>query len=125
MIHQQIELENGQNLVILNLSREISIDAHVVIMKATIDIKIEPALFSHDPLSDSRFQDVLATLGDKVVYEYRMERNFIMNKDKEMVFEHLVKTFLANLGQYVAKPEFPGKFVLKKYKDRIKQTQRC
>ena len=125
MIHQKIELENGQTLVILNLSREISMVAHVVIMKATIDIKIERVLFLHDPLSDYTFQDVLATLGDKVVYEYRMERNFIMNKEKQMVFEHLVRTFLANLGQYIAKPEFPGKFVLKKYKDRIKQTQRC
>ena len=122
MIHKKIELENKQTLVILDLSRKITQDAYVVIMKANIEIKIEKELFSDDPMPDFKFQDILATLGDKVVYEYKIERNFIMAKDKEQVFDVLVKTFLDNLGQYVAKPEFPGKFILKKYKDRIKKT---
>ena len=125
MIYKKIEFENNQTLVLLDLSRKITLDAYVVIMKANIEIKIEKELFSDDLLSDFKFQDILAKLGDKVVYEYKIERNFIMAKDKELVFEALVKTFLDNLGQYVAKPNFPGKFILKEYKDRIKQIQKC
>jgi len=94
----------------------------VVIMKANIEIKIEKELFSDDSLSDFKFQDILATLGDKAIYEYKIERNFIMDTEKDRVFDILVKTFLDNLGQYVAKPNFPGKFILKKYKDMIKKT---
>jgi len=124
MIYQRIELENGKTLVIEDLSREISAVAKVVIMRAVVEIKIERQLFSGDSLSDIMFNDVLATLGDTVFWEYTSERNFIMNKDKDLVFEQVVKTFLANLGQYIAKPEFPGKFILKKYKDRIKATQK-
>jgi hypothetical protein len=30
----------------------------------------------------------------------------------------LVDTYLNNLGQYVAKQTFPGKFILKAYKDK-------
>ena len=43
-----------------------------------------------------------------------------MNDQKDDVFETLVNTFMDNLGQYVAKSVFPGKFILKEYKDRIK-----
>lgn len=124
MIYKKIELENNHTLVLLDLSRKITPDAYVVIMKANIEIEIEKELFFDDLLSDFKFQDILAKLGDKVVYEYKIERNFIMAKDKERVFEALVKTFLDNLGQYVAKPKFPGKFILKKYKDRIKKLDK-
>jgi len=119
MIYKKIELENNHILVISDLSRQISSDAHVVTMKASMEIKIQRQLFFDDSLSDLKFQDILAKLGEKVIYEYKIERNFIMNDQKEKVFESLVNTFMENLGQYVAKPVFPGKFVLKQYKDRI------
>ena len=120
MIYKKIELDNNQTLVISDLSRKIGADAYVVVMKADIEIRIKKELFSFNPLSDLKFKDILAVLGDKVSYEYKVERNFIMDKEKDEVFETLVKTFLDNLGQYVANPKFPGKFVLKKYKDKIK-----
>jgi len=120
MIYKRIELENNQTLVISDMSRKISVDAYVVIMKVTMGIKIEKKLFSDNTISDFKFNDMIATLGDTATYEYKIERNFIMADEKEKVFETLVKTFLDNLGQYVAKPTFPGKFVLKEYKDQIK-----
>lgn len=120
MIYKKINLENNQVLDILDLSRKISADAYVVIMKANIEIKIEKELFSDDPLSDFKFQDILTKLGDKVIWEYKVERNFIMGKKKDEVFETLVKTFLDTLGPYISKLKFPGKFILKEYKDRMK-----
>ena len=117
---KKIELENKQTLVISDMSRKISEDAYVVIMKAGIEIQIKRELFVDDPQSDFKFQDILATLGDKVLYEYTIERNFIMANEKEKVFEMLVNFYMDNLGQYVAKSTFPGKFVLKKYKDKTK-----
>ena len=119
-IVKTIELENGHTLVLSDLSRKISEDAHVVVMKASMEIKIEKDLFCDTPLSDFKFQDILEVLGDEAVYEYKMERNFILNHEKEAVFNHMVETYIKNLGQYVAKPGFPGKFVLKEYKNRIK-----
>ena len=125
MVYKKIELENNQTLVISDLSRKIGEDAYVVIMQAGIEIKIEKKLFSSEYLSDIKFQDILANLGDKVNYEYKIERNFIRDKEKDNVFDTLVQTFLANLGQYVAKPKFPGKFIIKEYKDGIKQSKKC
>ena len=117
-IIKRIELDNDQTLVISDLSRKISEDAYVVIMTANIEIQIKRELFSFDPLSDFKFQDILTTLGDNVIYEYKVERNFIMDNEKEGVFEKLVNDFWDNLGQYVSKPAFPGKAILKEYKDK-------
>jgi hypothetical protein len=119
-IVKTIELENGHTLVLSDLSRKISEDAYVVIMKASMEIKIAKDLFLNAPLSDFKFQDILGVLGDKTIYEYKMERNFILNHEKDSVFNHMVETYIKNLGQYVTKTGFPGKFVLKEYKNRIK-----
>ncbi|MFH2093466.1 MAG: hypothetical protein ABIJ31_13995 [Pseudomonadota bacterium] len=123
-LYKTIELENGQTLRILDLSRTISEDAFVVKMKAAIDIKIKPELFSNALPSGVSLEELTALVGDTVVYEYEMERNFILKPLKDEVFDGLVKTFLNNLGQYVAKPNFPEKVIVKAYKDSIKQSKR-
>jgi hypothetical protein len=96
-----------------------------VILKASIDIKIEKELFLETRLSEFKYNDILATLGDRVTWEYKNERNFIMNPEKEAIFEALVKTFLDNMGPYVARLNFPEKFILKAYADTLKQKERC
>lgn len=116
--YKKIELENTHCLDIFDDSRKIGEDAYVVIMTAKMEIPVEKALFASDPLTDDRFEDILETLGTPVVYEYRIERNMIMAKDKDEILEGLVNTFLANVGQYVTKPTFPEKLVLKEYRAR-------
>lgn len=116
---KQIKLDNNQTLVISDCSRKIAEDAYLVAMKANMEIKVEPELFKDEGVSAFKFEDILATLGDRVVYEYRLERNFIMANEKEAVFTSLVDTFLENTGKYVAKKAFAPKLVLKEYKDRL------
>lgn len=118
-LYKTIELENGQILNIWDTSRAISSDAHLVRMKADIEIEIQPELFSQPLPENIRFEHIQKELGNTVTYAYEVERNFILNHEKEAMFQSLVDTFLSNLGQYVAKPVFPGKFVLKTYQDKI------
>jgi hypothetical protein len=119
-LYKTIELDNGQTLLILDASRKISEDAFVVRMKARVDIQIEPELFFKPLPAEVSFEQIRAVLGERVAYEYQMERNFILNHKKDDLFDKLVETFLNNLGQYVAKPNFPEKVILKAYKDKIK-----
>lgn len=118
-IYKEIVLENGQKLMICDLSRKIGQDAYVVLMKAVIEVDIQKELFSGDDAADIEYQDVKAVLGGPVTYEYAVERNFIMAPDKEKVFESLVNTFMENLGPYVSKPNFPIKLILKQYRDTM------
>jgi hypothetical protein len=115
---RKIELENGQILVISDLSRKISADAYVVTVKAAMEIKVEPDLFDNESLPGLTIEEIRDTLGEKVVYEYRLERNFIMDHEKNKVLESLVDTFMKNMGPYISHPRFAPKLVLKQYRDR-------
>jgi hypothetical protein len=117
-IMRKLTLENGQTLVISDLSRKISADAYVVIMQAAMEIKVEPALFDEALLSGLTIDEIRDTLGEKVVYEYRLERNFILAHEKNGVLESLVDTFMKNMGPYISHPRFAPKLVLKQYRDR-------
>ena len=116
---KQIELENNHTLEIWDCSRKIGADAYVVIMKATMEIQVNEDLFAREPISEFKFEDIKRTLGDRVIYEYRLERNFIMDHEKEDILDSLVDNFMANTGKYVANPKFPARLVLKEYKDRL------
>lgn len=115
---KKIELENGHILVLSDLSRKISENAQVVIMQAAMEINLKPDLFENEPLSDVSFEQIRKTLGDKVCYEYRLERNFIMDHEKKAVLDSLVETFMKNMGQYISRSRFVSKLVMKQYRDR-------
>ena len=120
--YKRLELENNHTLEIFDDSRKIGDDAYVVIMTAKMEIAVEKSLFSGDVQAE--FDQILETLGSPVVYSYRLERNMIMDHEKDEVLEHLVAGFLENMGQYIAKPQFPEKLVLKEYRDRIEKKKK-
>ncbi len=122
--YKRIELENSHCLEIFDDSRKIGEDAYVVIMTAKMDIPVKKELFSTEGVSDDMFEDIVNTLGSPVVYEYKLERNMIMANDKDEVLENLVTNFLDNTGQYVAKPSFPEKLILKEYRERIEKKKK-
>ncbi len=115
---RKVELENGQTLVISDLSRKISEDAYVVTVKAAMEIKVEPDLFDNESLPGLTIDEIRNTLGEKVIYEYRLERNFILDHEKDGILNDLVDTFMKNMGRYISHPQFAPKLVLKQYKDR-------
>ena len=116
---KEVELENNQTLVILDASRKISQDAYLVMLKARMDIAVEKNLFSENELKELFFEDILDKVGNVAVYEFVAERNFIMAKDKDELFEKLSHDFFETLGKYISKSNFPKKLILKQYKDIV------
>ncbi len=123
-IFRTIELENNQTLEIRDESRKIAADAYVVIMGARVKIQIQRDLFAAQEISDIQFADILEILGDVILYEYKSERNMIMDKEKDQVFEVLVETFLKNMVSYISKSIFPEKMILKEYRERIEKKNK-
>ena len=117
-IIKETRLENGQTIVLWDQSRKISADAWVVIMRASMEITVTPDLFKHEPLPGVTCEQIRKTLGEKVIYEYRLERNFIIDHEKDAVLDSLVDTFMKNMGRYISNPRFAPKLVLKEYKKR-------
>ncbi len=79
---------------------------------------MEPELFDNQSLPGLTIDDIRGALGEKVIYEYRLERNFILNHEKDGILNDLVDTFMKNMGRYISHPQFAPKLVLKQYKDR-------
>jgi hypothetical protein len=116
---KEVKLDNNQTLIISDASRKISEDAYLVMMKASIDIAVKRDLFSEQELKELFFEDILDKVSDVAVYEFVAERNFIMAKDKDQLFDKLVDDFFGTLGKYISKPGFPAKLILKQYKDIV------
>jgi hypothetical protein len=115
-IVQQIALENGQTLIIRDLSRKIGADAYQVVMAADIEVAVVPELFSSQILGNTPFENILEKVGTPARFEKRVERNFIMADEKDAVFQKLVDTFNATLVSYLSKPDFPAKLVMKLFR---------
>ncbi len=120
---KKFELENGQTLIISDCSRMISEDAWIVKIKARMDVPVKKNLFLREDQKDIVFEDIVDKVGKAAVYEYEAERNFVMEKDKNKIFEKLLNDFSGTIVKYISKPEFPGKLVLKKYKDKVDNNQ--
>lgn len=121
--YKRLELENNHILEIFDDSRKIGADAYVVRMTARMEVPVEKTLFSTQEVTDEMFDEILKTLGSPIVYEYRLERNMIMDHEKDGILENLVATFLENMGKYIAKSQFPEKLVLKEYRERIEKKK--
>ncbi len=59
-----------------------------------MEIEVAPELFENGSLSGLTIENIRDTLGEKVVYEYRLERNFILDHEKDGVLDALVDTFM-------------------------------
>jgi hypothetical protein len=123
-IFKTIELENGFTLEIRDESRKIGADAYVVIMGARMAIQVQKDLFVAQTVSDKKFADIREILGDDILYEYKSERNMIMAKEKDVVFESQVDTFVKNMVPYISKLIFPEKMILKEYRERVEKKKK-
>ena len=123
-IVKTMELENGLTLEIRDESRKIGEDAYVVIMGARMEIQVQKDLFAAQVVSDKKFADILEILGDDILYEYKSERNMIMSKEKDVVFESQVDTFVKNMVPYISKSIFPEKMILKEYRERVEKKNK-
>ena len=115
---QSIPLANDLTLELLDLTRDISVDACQVTMVARLVIPVKTSLFSEGTLKEISLEKIVNKVGKTTIFEHRKERNFIMNEDKDKVFDHLVDTFMETLMPYVSKPFFPEKYILKCYRDK-------
>jgi hypothetical protein len=120
-----LPLANGLTLTIRDGSRKISADAFVVIMEAGITVPVDGNYLSDQDLDGipGGMERLRTVVGDTVRFEHRVERNFIMAPEKEFVFNGLVDTLTATLLEYLSSRSFPGKLILKTYRDTVKKRR--
>ncbi|MEZ4528408.1 MAG: hypothetical protein R2941_21045 [Desulfobacterales bacterium] len=112
-----MELDNGLVLKIMDESKKLVGDRWLVKCAFQIDVPADCVKKQENGPSP---EEIRAALGSAVRFEQKRERNFIGEKEKDAVFDSLCSFFLDTNLSYLAHPEFGTKFILKKYRESVK-----
>ncbi|PKN33488.1 MAG: hypothetical protein CVU61_13105 [Deltaproteobacteria bacterium HGW-Deltaproteobacteria-19] len=112
-IVENIQLSNGLVLEVWNLSRPIAADTTKVELYIRVRVPFEKSHFD-DP---GHFDLTRRVFGPEGIYEYRKERTFVNNADRETVFAELLNGFRADALPYFERADFPRRFSLNRHRE--------
>ncbi len=110
---EEINLPNGLNLDIFDLSRPIAADTVKVEISVRSKIDLKESYFSNS----RDYHQVKRIFGDNFYYKYKMERSFVAKENQEAIRKELLCTFKSNSLHYLSSVNFPQKFALTTLKD--------
>ena len=116
-----IDLENGLKLKLFDRSRKLAGDRWLVSFIARIEIPIKDSLLKGDGSSLLNFDEAVKALGEKLLFEQKRERVYIDEKEKDEVMKKIQDSFLSASISYLSRSDFPEKYILKKFNDKIKK----
>jgi len=115
---EKIPMSNGLTAEVWNKSAAIAADTTKVELLVRIGVKLQALYFNkHD-----HYELVRKTMGPEFFFEYKRERTFVRDKEKDGVFQELLNNFKKNSLPYLSKSSFPRSFALSKYGDIEKNS---
>jgi hypothetical protein len=110
---EEINLANGLNLKIFDLSRSVAADTFKVEISFQTKVDLKESFFS----SPQDYAQVKNIMGAELTYENKRIRSFVYEKDQDSIREDLINTFKNNSLDYVASVNFPQKLALSMLRD--------
>jgi len=116
-----IDLENGLKLKLFDASRKLVGDRWLVSLIARIEMPINDLLLKKDGAPLLNVDEIRKALGEKLLFEQKREKIFIDDKEKNEVMKGMQDLFLSSSLSYFSHPDFPQKYILKKFNEKIKK----
>jgi hypothetical protein len=116
-----IKLSNGLKLDFYDISRKLAGDRWYVGMIAQIDISLTDFRPTDPQLSKYSVEEIRNALGETVSFQQKKERHYIDERERDVLFQDLMDSYIKSTLNYFSQPDFPEKFVLKEYKAHLKQ----
>ena len=116
-----MKLSNGLNLEFYDISRKLAGDRWYVGMIACIDIPLTDSLLKHQILNPYSIEQIRNALGKTIRFQQKMDRHFIDEQEKDALLNGLMDSFIKSSLNYLSHPDFPGKYVLKEFREHLKQ----
>jgi hypothetical protein len=116
-----IPLENGLVLALYDASKKIAGDRWQVSCVASLAVPLDHPdgqCFSQSGISR---EELKAIFEDPVVFEKVLKRNFVDERELEQVVEGMFLSMTENLVPYLSRPEFPGRFLVRRYQEYQKE----
>lgn len=117
-----IALDNGLILKFYDGSRKIAGDRWQVACVATVEVPVDYPDAEILSAAGVDRDHIKGIFGDAVVFEKVMERNFIDEKNFNKVVDGLFQSMSKSMVPYLSRPEFPGRFLVRKYREYQKQA---
>ena len=116
-----IDLENGLKLKLFDASRKLVGDRWLVSLIARIEMLINELLLKKDGAPLLNVDEIRKALGEKLLFEQKREKIFIDDKEKNEVMKGMQDLFLSSSLSYFSHSDFPQKYILKKFNEKIKK----
>ncbi len=120
-----IDLENELELKLYDASRKLAGDRWLVSLIARIEIPTSDSLLKEDVSPSLNVDEVRKVLGEKLLFEQKREKIFIDEKEKDEVMKEIQDSFLSTSLSYLSHSNFPTKYILKKFNEKIKKESWC
>jgi hypothetical protein len=111
-------MPNGLTVEVWDKSVSIAADTTKVALLIRIPIELLPSYFA----KPDHHKLVRKIIGLEVFFEYKKERTFVRDGDKNVVFQELLDHFKKNSLPYLSRPSFPASFALPKHRDIEKKS---
>jgi len=115
---EKIPLPNGLMVEAWDKSVSIAVDTTKVALFIRIRVELQPSYFA----KSDHYELVRKTMGPEIFFEYKKERTFVKDKEKDVVFRELLDNFKKTSLPYLSKSSFPRSFALSKYWDIEKNS---
>ncbi len=116
-----IDLENGLKLKLYDVSRQLAGDRWLISLIARIEIPTSDSLLKGDASPLLNIDEVRKVIGEKLLFEQKREKIFIDEKEKDEVMKEIQDSFLSSSLSYFSHSDFPKKYILKKFNEKIKK----
>ncbi len=116
-----IDLSNGLKLEIYDVSRKLAGDRWYIGMIVRIDIPLTHLRSTDRLFSNYSVAEIRDAVGETVRFQEKRERHYIDEREKDVMFQAMMDSFVKTTLSYLSHPDFPGKYVLKKFKENQKQ----
>jgi len=116
-----ISLENDLLISFNDVSKKIAGDRWQVNLTARIQILTAKVQFTR--LNSEKRSEIIQALGEKIIYEKKLIRNFVAENQKEETVTALWKSFLQITRPYFSHRQFAERFVLKTYADSLEKRK--
>ena len=115
---ESITLENGLKLEILDHSRMVAQDRWQVTVIARIEIEVTDQWFNDRLAPPATCDQLRNKLGDTVQFVSQVERNFVDDREKNSVLQHIQDRLQAN-KKYYSHPDFAARFIIREFKKPV------
>jgi|WetSurMetagenome_2_1015567.scaffolds.fasta_scaffold702319_1 hypothetical protein len=120
---ETIPLENGLVLHLYNGSRIIADKLWYVSLTGRVEIPVREAGVETPGREALNIEAIKAALGDRVVFEKKMERNFIFEDKKASILQGIRDYFMDSIVKYLSRPDFPRQYIFKCYREFLKKEK--